>query len=1215
MKLFFAWLALVSLATAQVTITDPTPLPSSQVGHVFNYTLNATGGTGPYGWTIQSGNLPTGEKLTRSGVIYSTPTVAGTYNFTIKVQDNATFYLDDDDSTADWDTWTMANDNPGGTGIPTSTTTAVVTSPARDGTSLHMGFSTVQNFTNVLWSKKLAADNNAIGFTWDRWVYLASPLPSQLEQDIFRWDSSDLTNYMLSVQCNFFSGVWDNWHQNTTDWHATTLPCTLTADTWHHLVNYWQISGNNLILVGMTIDGVYTNMNLSNPAGHNLPVGWLDHLGMHFQLNNRTASSTVPKTVNGYLDRNILIVQDGSIASATKTFSQTAVNYTPSFVTKFSGGGVGSTKWFHNKTKSLQLSASNVVFASSTVGVAAPTQTLILSNNGEQPVKITSIGIRAGLTSADFGVTSDCPATVDVNLSFCTLALSFTPSAIGTRTAIVDVITDAPDSPDSANLSGLGLAASSPVVSLTTSLTFVDTLVGASGGPLTAVLQNTGNATLNIASITIAGTDSASFTKTTTCGATLAAAASCNINVTFSPGSSGNKVAEVDVVDDAPGTPHVTALAGTAVASNPLAIVVTSIPDAVQNLAYSAQLVANGGTPPYVFSLNSGSFPTGLSINSAGLISGTPSTVSGPFNPIVKVTDSALVTDTQSYTLSVLAAGSYLSVDGYCPNGTPAFGTSDHTAVLPLNCMNSDPSKTPSPNAPKTVTAGSYTSLANTIINAVCGDRIEVPAQLAGGAKAVYRGTRITPTQQCDATHWITIESDHMSSLPAYGTRVSPCYAGVASLPGRAAFNCPGGGAANLMPEFTSDGTNASQVLNLSGASYIRVQGMEITVDCSLTSVNYFKIIQGGAHQVYDRNWLHGCELPNAPSTSGAPLQIQDGISFDYSAQAAVDNYISDIYVTSNGASTDSQGINGGVGGALQTANKAVNNYIESSGECWIFGGGSATVVPTDIELRSNHCVKPLQWKCFMGTGTVNTSGTSVTWVSGNTFGTSVPGATWNGTRFVINGVNYNVSSVGSGTALTLTASAGTQSGVTYHIGCNGPYVAIKNGGEFKNGIRILWEGNITEQVWNGKDFGTAYNTVQSDQQGWAMLLTPKNQSPGLCPICEVRDVTMRYNLAKHTGNGLQVAAIPSDSGNNSQGIWHVSIHDNVFDDVNGSWFPQQPVGHCFDWHGQNGQTHTLTQGYVGHNTCLARGSTSNVPATPEPYLICSPAHSVQSAS
>jgi hypothetical protein len=59
--------------------------------------------------------------------------------------------------------------------------------------------------------------------------------------------------------------------------------------------------------------------------------------------------------------------------------------------------------------------------------------------------------------------------------------------------------------------------------------------------------------------------------------------------------------------------------------------------------------------------------------------------------------------------------------------------------------------------------------------------------------------------------------------------------------------------------------------------------------------------------------------------------------------------------------------------------------------------------------------------------GTVNTAGTAVTWTGGEKF-TAIPA----GSTIWINGTAYTVDSVVSATALTLTASAGTQTGVRY---------------------------------------------------------------------------------------------------------------------------------------------------------------------------------------
>jgi hypothetical protein len=78
------------------------------------------------------------------------------------------------------------------------------------------------------------------------------------------------------------------------------------------------------------------------------------------------------------------------------------------------------------------------------------------------------------------------------------------------------------------------------------------------------------------------------------------------------------------------------------------------LPSAVAGASYSQTLAATGGVPPYTWQVASGSWPAGLSMSSAGVISGTPA-AAGSYVFSAQVRDSASATATQAFSLTVAA--------------------------------------------------------------------------------------------------------------------------------------------------------------------------------------------------------------------------------------------------------------------------------------------------------------------------------------------------------------------------------------------------------------------------------------------------------------------------------------------------------------------------------------------------------------------------------
>jgi uncharacterized protein (TIGR03437 family) len=86
-----------------------------------------------------------------------------------------------------------------------------------------------------------------------------------------------------------------------------------------------------------------------------------------------------------------------------------------------------------------------------------------------------------------------------------------------------------------------------------------------------------------------------------------------------------------------------------------LAIATNSLAGASTNVPYSQGFASIGGTPPYTYSLTSGTLPPGLTLTPGGVLSGTPTTAA-TYNFTIRTTDAT--TATAQATFAIIVSGS-----------------------------------------------------------------------------------------------------------------------------------------------------------------------------------------------------------------------------------------------------------------------------------------------------------------------------------------------------------------------------------------------------------------------------------------------------------------------------------------------------------------------------------------------------------------------------
>ena len=217
---------------------------------------------------------------------------------------------------------------------------------------------------------------------------------------------------------------------------------------------------------------------------------------------------------------------------------------TDAFIVKIGTGG-----------PAVSLGPNSLQYASLPVGSISQPQAVVVSNVGGAPLTIAAIA-----TAGDFGETDNCAATVPA-AGNCSLSVTFSPTASGTRSGAITIQDDATGSPHVISLSGIGTSANgNPVVLLVpTSIAFSGLPVGSSSAPQLLTVTNSGTAALSVAGVQATG----DFTQTNNCLPTLSVGANCTVSITFTPTTTGNRLGTLTITDNAQNSPQSVSLVGT----------------------------------------------------------------------------------------------------------------------------------------------------------------------------------------------------------------------------------------------------------------------------------------------------------------------------------------------------------------------------------------------------------------------------------------------------------------------------------------------------------------------------------------------------------------------------------------------------------------------------------------------------------------------------
>jgi hypothetical protein len=398
------------------------------------------------------------------------------------------------------------------------------------------------------------------------------------------------------------------------------------------------------------------NLVLNNLGTADLTISLITISGAEFTINGISTPTTIAAGQSAQAIVTFSPSTTGSVTGNVSITSNDPVN--PTLNISLSGTG--------SATQTGQLSATPAGLTFGTVATGSfSNQQFRLTNTGNAAVKISSLSV-SGTGFSTTGMST--PATLNPSQS-ATLTASFAPSAVGSTTGSVTILSNAANSSLTIPLSGTG--AQSGLSISPTSFNFGSVVDGLTKSQ-NFIVTNTGTASLTIAQLSVTGSAySASGLATP---ATLTPGSTATFSVLFAPTTAGSLAGSVSLSSNAPNSPNSLALSGTGVASSvTLSANPTSLSFASVNAGSSSSknvTVTNSGNSSLTISqitVNAKDFTASGIATPVALASGQSAVMSVSFKPTASENVTGNITVSSSQGSSAILA---VSGDGVQPGLT-----------------------------------------------------------------------------------------------------------------------------------------------------------------------------------------------------------------------------------------------------------------------------------------------------------------------------------------------------------------------------------------------------------------------------------------------------------------------------------------------------------------------------------------------------------------